>query len=213
MTRMPASDDRSGRRRRVGLPRPRQRGAGLPLGRRLDIPRGRLPGGLRPAPGRGRGIPPVGQRADQQAGEKDDEDQQVKRQRERVGQDRIEVHLDRRPIENRENDQDCEQKNAEQNAQEAHDGASFAYSTSAVCLDGRFSFWRNSLPVLKKGTNFSATSTAAPVRGLRPVREGRRFTENAPKPRNSTRSPRDRALAISSKIVPTMRSISRWVRC
>ena len=34
-------------------------------------------------------------------------------------------------------------------------------------------------------------------------------TENAPKPRNSTRSPTDRALDISSKTVATIRSTSR----
>src|SRR4029079_18232191 len=49
---------------------------------------------------------------------------------------------------------------------------------------------RISLPVLKNGTDFCATETCAPVRGLRPVRAGRFFTEKAPKPRNSTRSPR-----------------------
>src|SRR5690606_17390126 len=32
-----------------------------------------------------------------------------------------------------------------------------------------FSRSRNSLPVLKKGTHFSSTSTDSPVRGLRPV--------------------------------------------
>ena len=35
---------------------------------------------------------------------------------------------------------------------------------------------------------FSSTSTDLPVRGLRPVRAGRFFTEKAPKPRSSTRS-------------------------
>ena len=46
---------------------------------------------------------------------------------------------------------------------------------------------------------FSATETLSPVRGLRPTRASRRLTENAPKPRNSTRSPRASAAAISSK--------------
>ena len=45
-----------------------------------------------------------------------------------------------------------------------------------------FSLSRNSLPVLKNGTHFSSTSTDLPVRGFRPVRAGRFFTENAPKP-------------------------------
>ena len=40
---------------------------------------------------------------------------------------------------------------------------------------------RNSLPVLKKGTCFSFTDTASPVRGLRPWRGGRLRTEKAPK--------------------------------
>ena len=41
----------------------------------------------------------------------------------------------------------------------------------------------------------------------------RAFTENAPKPRNSTRSPRDRASMISSKTVLTIFSTWRCVRC
>ncbi len=40
---------------------------------------------------------------------------------------------------------------------------------------------RSSLPVLKKGRNFSSTLTVAPVRGLRPTRALRRRTENEPK--------------------------------
>jgi hypothetical protein len=46
---------------------------------------------------------------------------------------------------------------------------------------------RNSLPVLKIGTCFSATGTPTPVRGLRPMRASLCLTENVPKPRNSTR--------------------------
>src|SRR5690606_32674144 len=48
-----------------------------------------------------------------------------------------------------------------------------------------FSRSRSNLPVLKKGTRLSWTSTASPVRGLRPVRASRSLTEKAPKPRNS----------------------------
>ena len=48
----------------------------------------------------------------------------------------------------------------------------------------------------------------APVLGLRPVRASRCFTVKAPKPRNSTRSPRASAKVISSKIVATMVSTS-----
>src|SRR5277367_2813508 len=58
---------------------------------------------------------------------------------------------------------------------------------------GRLSRSRISLPVLKKGTNFSVTGTLSPVRGLRPVRACRCLVENAPNPRSSTRSPRANA--------------------
>src|SRR6476661_6001668 len=68
---------------------------------------------------------------------------------------------------------------------------------------------RISLPVLKNGTDFCATETWAPVRGLRPVRAGRFFTENAPKPRSSTRSPRDMAPVTSPRMALTMFSTSR----
>src|ERR1700733_264123 len=76
-----------------------------------------------------------------------------------------------------------------------------------------FSRSRNCLPVLKKGTHFSATETVWPVRGLRPWRASRFLTEKAPKPRNSTRLLRANALEISSKTVLTIRSISRCRRC
>src|ERR1700722_6978882 len=49
---------------------------------------------------------------------------------------------------------------------------------------------RSCLPVLKNGMCFSLTETLSPVRGLRPTRASRRFTENAPKPRSSPRPPR-----------------------
>src|SRR5271166_3147290 len=71
---------------------------------------------------------------------------------------------------------------------------------------------RISLPVLKNGTHFLSTATCAPVRGLRPVRAGRCLTENAPKPRNSTRSPRDIAATISPSMALTIFSTSRWYR-
>jgi hypothetical protein len=51
-----------------------------------------------------------------------------------------------------------------------------------------------SLPALKNGTCFSSTSTLSPVRGLRPMRASRFFTENAPKPRSSTRFPLAKSL-------------------
>jgi hypothetical protein len=51
---------------------------------------------------------------------------------------------------------------------------------------------------------FSLTWMLSPVRGLRLTRAPRRLTQNAPKPRSSTRSSRARADAISSKIAVTM---------
>jgi hypothetical protein len=62
---------------------------------------------------------------------------------------------------------------------------------------------------LKKGVFFSGTWTAAPVLGFRPTRSSRTFTENEPKPRNSTRSPRANAATISSKTASTAFSTSR----
>lgn len=67
---------------------------------------------------------------------------------------------------------------------------------------------RKSLPALKKGTHFSATATASPVLGLRPILGGRILAEKAPNPLNSTRSPRPSASVISSSIVFTTRSTS-----
>ena len=64
-------------------------------------------------------------------------------------------------------------------------------------------------PVLKNGTCFSFTDTLSPVLGLRPTRASRFLTENAPKPRNSTRSPFAIAVVISSNTVFTIRSTSR----
>jgi formylglycine-generating enzyme required for sulfatase activity len=54
----------------------------------------------------------------------------------------------------------------------------------------RFSRARISLPALKYGQAFFSTATARPVRGFRAVRARRLLTENMPKPRISTRSPR-----------------------
>ena len=56
---------------------------------------------------------------------------------------------------------------------------------------------------------FFSTETCSPVRGLRPVRAGRCLTEKAPKPRNSTRSPRASAAVISLRMALTMFSTSR----
>ena len=64
------------------------------------------------------------------------------------------------------------------------------------------------LLVVKYGTVFSLTWTVTPVRGLCPMRALRCFTEKAPKPRSSTRSPRARAPVIWSNIVATINSTS-----
>src|SRR6516225_7711871 len=58
-----------------------------------------------------------------------------------------------------------------------------------MSFSDRLSRLRISLPVLKYGSAFAGTNTAAPDRGLRPLRALYRFVENAPKPRSSTRSP------------------------
>jgi hypothetical protein len=63
---------------------------------------------------------------------------------------------------------------------------------------------RKSLPVLKNGTYFPVTETVVPVRGLRPTRAGRFLTETAPKPRSSTRSPRDSASVIWRRMTLTI---------
>ena len=61
---------------------------------------------------------------------------------------------------------------------------------------------------LAEGTAFAGTLTGSPVRGLRPFRASRLRTENAPKPRNSTRSPRARASPISPRMTFTTFSTS-----
>jgi hypothetical protein len=70
----------------------------------------------------------------------------------------------------------------------------------APYVSERLSRWRISLPVLKYGTAFFSTETVTPVRGLWPMRAGRRLTEKVPNPRSSTRSPRVRAAMISPKM-------------
>src|SRR5262249_17970559 len=66
-----------------------------------------------------------------------------------------------------------------------------------------------SLPFRKAGNHFSGTLTLAPVLGLRPGRADRVFTENAPKPRNSTRLPLANAAEISSRTALMTFSASR----
>src|SRR5215831_4600687 len=82
------------------------------------------------------------------------------------------------------------------------------FAAISVCVRLRRS--RISLPVLKNGTDFWSTATCAPVLGLRPARARRFLTEKAPKPRNSTRSPRASAATISPRIALTIFSTSRW---
>jgi len=65
------------------------------------------------------------------------------------------------------------------------------------------------LPILNAAKCLSVTFTWSPVRGLRAMRASRCLTENTPKPRSSTRSPRASAAAISVKSVATMRFASR----
>jgi 2-polyprenyl-3-methyl-5-hydroxy-6-metoxy-1,4-benzoquinol methylase len=59
------------------------------------------------------------------------------------------------------------------------------------------------------GTYLFDTITCSPVRGLRPVRARLLLTVNAPKPRSSTRSPRDSAATTSSRMASTICSASR----
>jgi hypothetical protein len=71
----------------------------------------------------------------------------------------------------------------------------------------------SSFPALKKGTDFASTETIPPFRGLRPTRGPRRLTVNAPKRRNSTRSPCASADAMPSRMVATTVSTSSARRC
>ena len=89
----------------------------------------------------------------------------------------------------------------------------FALRRGCAGILPAFTRSRSSFPALKKGTDFSSTETEAPVLGLRPVRASRCLTVKAPKPRNSTRSPRASAKVISSKIVATMVSTSCPRKC
>ena len=69
-----------------------------------------------------------------------------------------------------------------------------------------------SLLGLKTGTLFSGTSTLTPLFGFRPMRPALCFTENAPKPRSSTRSFLAIAVTISSSTTSTAFSTTRWGR-
>ncbi len=66
----------------------------------------------------------------------------------------------------------------------------------------------NSRLVRKKGTHFSSTKTAPPVRGFLADRDARLRTEKTPKPRSSTRPPSASVAAISSRTASTIFSAS-----
>src|SRR5690606_10666536 len=133
---------------------------------------------------------------------------QPQEQRRLIGQgriariERIDRELHRRAIGNR-------QRNQNHGERYKNDDGDDAFCRHSVYQTAPFRRSRSSLPVLKKGTHFSSTSTVSPVRGLRPLRAGRFFTEKAPKPRSSTRLPSARAFVISSNTAPTMFSTSR----
>jgi hypothetical protein len=62
--------------------------------------------------------------------------------------------------------------------------------TSEICLTWGIKPVVQRLAGSKRAKRLSGTETVAPLRGLRPARALRCFTENVPKPRSSTRSPR-----------------------
>ena len=62
-------------------------------------------------------------------------------------------------------------------------------------------------------TRVSGTETLSPLRGLRPMRGGRRDIEKLPKPRISMRCPATKASAIAASIVLTANSVSPFVKC
>src|SRR5260370_10814855 len=134
----------------------------------------------------------------------------------RIGRiERVEGHRDRLVIGDRQRDQRGESRDHEDYLQEpadhrlyAHDHLADHLAGTSIC--GRFRRSRISLPVLKNGTDFWSTATCAPVLGLRPARARRFLTEKAPKPRNSTRSPRASAATISPRMALTIFSTSRW---
>ena len=76
-----------------------------------------------------------------------------------------------------------------------------------------FSRFRSSFDARNAIACFASTSTPSPVRGLRAQRGLRCFVLNAPKPRNSTRSPRLSASVISPNTVSTKAITSRCDKC
>src|ERR1700720_637206 len=151
--------------------------------------------------------------ADHDAGDQQPDDQneqrQVERGRRMLRAERVERHRHDLTVGHREGDDDGE-RYEDDGRDDLAQHASRRSRLAAQPGFERLSRSRISLPVLKNGTHFWSTATWAPVRGLRPVRAGRCFTENAPKPRSSTRSPRAIAAMISLRMALTMFSTSRW---
>src|SRR5262249_60503614 len=84
-------------------------------------------------------------------------------------------------VRDREHDEHDQQRDKNESREGfAHRGlltAAPEYSLSGAYAPFLLRRSRISLPVLKNGTDFLATATCAPVRGLRPVRAGRCLTE------------------------------------
>src|SRR6516225_279276 len=154
--------------------------------------------------------------ADQDTKNEQDDHQREKGQRQRsrrmFGAERVERYRDDLPVGDRKRDNDNGERHKDDGRDDFADKAPGRSGSLRQPSPGRLRRSRISLPVLKNGTHFLSTATCAPVRGLRPVRAGRCLTEKAPKPRNSTRSPRDIAATISPSMALTMFSTSRWYR-
>jgi hypothetical protein len=95
----------------------------------------------------------------------------------------------------------------------ASNRASAQPACGRLAIPPRLSRARSVLLARKNGTVFLSTGTTSRVRGLCPMRALRRLTVKAPKPRNSTRSPRASAAVIWSKTSATISSASAWRRC
>src|ERR1700684_3514235 len=126
-----------------------------------------------------------------------------------LGAERVERHRDDLTVCHGEGDDDDGERYEDDGRNDLAEHAAGRWRSAAQPGSERLSRSRISLPVLKNGTHFWSTATWAPVRGLRPVRAGRCFTENAPKPRSSTLSPRAIAAMISLRMALTMFSTSR----
>src|ERR1700746_404937 len=171
-------------------------------------PAGRAPPPRLPQPGRD---PP-----DQDSDNKKDDHQCEKRQRQRCrrmfGTEGVERHGDDLPVRHGKSDNDDAERHEDDRRDDFAENIARRPRRAGQPSPGRLRRSRISLPVFKNGTECLSTATCAPVRGLRPVRAGRCLTEKAPKPRNSTRSPRDIAAIISPRMALTMFSTSRWYR-